>query len=43
MSVFLEFAMFPTSNDCREGSSVSTQVAKIIDAIEKNLGREVQK
>jgi len=35
MSVLLEFAMFPTSNDCRDGSSVSTQVSKIIDAIDK--------
>jgi uncharacterized protein (TIGR00106 family) len=36
MSVLLEFAMFPTSDNCREGSSVSTQVAKIIDAIDKS-------
>ena len=35
MSVLLEFAMFPTSDNCREGSSVSKQVAKIIDAIDK--------
>jgi len=35
MSVLLEFAMFPTSDDCRDGSSVSTQVSKIIDAIDK--------
>ena len=28
--------MFPTSDDCREGSSVSNQVAKIIDAIDKS-------
>ena len=36
MSVLLEFAMFPTSDNCREGSSVSTQVAKIIDAIDRS-------
>ena len=35
MSVLLEFAMFPTSDDCREGASVSKQVSKIIDAIDK--------
>jgi uncharacterized protein (TIGR00106 family) len=36
MSVLLEFAMFPTSDNCREGSSVSKQVAKIVDAIDKS-------
>ena len=36
MSVLLEFAMFPTSDNCREGSSVSKQVAKIIDAIDRS-------
>lgn len=36
MSVLLEFAMFPTSDECREGSSVSAQVSKIIDAIDKS-------
>jgi len=36
LSVLLEFAMFPTSDNCREGSSVSKQVAKIVDAIEKS-------
>lgn len=36
MSVLLEFAMFPTSDNCREGSSVSKQVAKILDAIDKS-------
>ena len=35
MSVLLEFAMFPTSDDCREGSSVSSQVSRIIDAIDR--------
>ena len=35
MSILLEFAMFPTSDDCREGASVSKQVSKIIDAIDK--------
>ena len=34
MSVLLEFAMFPTSDNCREGASVSKQVAKIIGAID---------
>jgi len=28
--------MFPTSDDCRDGSSVSAQVSKIIDAIDKS-------
>jgi len=36
MSVLLEFAMFPTSDDCRDGSSVAKQVSKIIDAIDKS-------
>lgn len=36
MSVLLEFSMFPTSADGREGSSVSRQVSKIIDAIDKS-------
>ncbi len=36
MSVLLEFAMFPTSDNCREGASVSKQVAKIIDVIDKS-------
>lgn len=36
MSVLLEFSMFPTSDECREGSSVSKHVAKIIDAIDKS-------
>jgi uncharacterized protein (TIGR00106 family) len=36
MSVLLEFAMFPTSDNCREGASVSKQVSKIIDAIDKS-------
>ena len=36
MSVLLEFSMFPTSDECREGSSVSAQVSKIIDAIDKS-------
>ena len=35
-SVLLEFSMFPTSQDCRDGSSVSQQVSKIIDAIDKS-------
>lgn len=36
LSVLVEFAMFPTSSDGREGSSVSAQVSKIIDAIDKS-------
>ena len=36
MGVLLEFSMFPTSSDCRDGSSVSKQVAKIIDVIDKS-------
>ncbi len=35
-SVLLEFSMFPTSDDCREGVSVSKQVSKIIDMIDKS-------
>ncbi len=35
-SVLLEFSMFPTSGDCRDGSSVSKQVSKIIDVIDKS-------
>ncbi len=36
MSVLLEFSMFPTSDECRNGSSVSAQVSKIIDAIDRS-------
>jgi len=36
LSVLLEFAMFPTSDDGREGSSVSKKVSKVIDAIDKS-------
>ena len=36
MSVLLEFSMFPTSDECREGASVSKQVSKVIDAIDKS-------
>jgi len=35
-SFLLEFSMFPTSSDGREGSSVSKEVSKIIDAIDKS-------
>ncbi len=28
--------MFPTSDECREGSSVSKQVSKIVDVIDKS-------
>ncbi len=36
MSVLLEFAMFPTSDNCRDGSSVSKEVSKIIKAIDES-------
>jgi uncharacterized protein (TIGR00106 family) len=36
MSVLLEFAMFPTSDECREGASVAKHVSKIIDVIDKS-------
>ncbi len=36
VSVLLEFSMFPTSDDCRDGSSVSKQVSKIVDMIDKS-------
>ncbi len=36
LSVLLEFAMFPTSDDGREGSSVSKEVSKIINVIDKS-------
>ncbi|WP_345993476.1 MTH1187 family thiamine-binding protein [Sulfurimonas sp. HSL-1716] len=36
MSVLLEFSMFPTSDECREGASVSKQVSRVIDAIDKS-------
>ena len=36
MSVLLEFAMFPTSGDCRDGASVSKFVSRIIDMIDKS-------
>ena len=36
MSVLLEFSMFPTSDNGREGSSVSKEVSKIIGAIDKS-------
>jgi len=36
LSVLMEFSMFPTSDECREGSSVSKEVAKVIDAIDRS-------
>lgn len=36
MSVLLEFAMFPTSDECRDGSSVSAHVSRVIDAIDRS-------
>lgn len=35
-SVLLEFSMFPTSPDGREGAGVSGYVSKIIDMIDKS-------
>ncbi len=35
-SVLLEFSMFPTSADGRNGASVSENVSKIIDMIDKS-------
>ena len=35
-SVLLEFSMFPTSDECREGASVAKQVSKIIDMIDRS-------
>ena len=36
MSVLLEFAMFPTSGDCRDSASVSKYVSRIIDMIDQS-------
>jgi len=36
ISILLEFSMFPISEDCIEGISVSKYVAKIIDAIDRS-------
>lgn len=36
MSVLLEFSMFPTSGDCRDGASVSAFVSRIIDMIDRS-------
>jgi uncharacterized protein (TIGR00106 family) len=35
-SVLLEFSMFPTSGDCRDGASVSTYVSRIVDMIDRS-------
>jgi len=35
-SVLLEFSMFPTSGDCRDGASVSKYVSRIIDMIDRS-------
>ena len=35
-SVLLEFSMFPTSGDCRDGASVSAYVSRIIDMIDQS-------
>jgi len=36
LSVLVEFAMFPTSPDGRDGAGVSGHVSKIIDMIDKS-------
>lgn len=36
LSVLLEFSMFPTSGESREGASVSKEVSKVIDMIDKS-------
>jgi len=36
LSVLLEFSIFPTSPDGRDGASVSKEVSKVIDAIDKS-------
>lgn len=35
-SFLLEFSMFPTSSECRDGASVSKYVTKIIDMVDKS-------
>ncbi|MEJ2468705.1 MAG: MTH1187 family thiamine-binding protein [Campylobacterales bacterium] len=35
-SVLLEFSMFPTSSDCRDGASVSKYVSRIIGMIDES-------
>lgn len=35
-SVLLEFSMFPTSGDCRDGASVSAYVSRIVDMIDQS-------
>jgi len=35
MSVLLEFSMFPTSEECRKGASVSEKVSKIVKMIDE--------
>jgi len=35
-SVLLEFSMFPTSGDCRDGASVSKYVSRIVDMIDRS-------
>ncbi|MDF1880279.1 MTH1187 family thiamine-binding protein [Sulfurimonas sp. MAG313] len=36
LSVLVEFAMFPTSPDGRDGAGVSGRVSKIVDMIDKS-------
>ncbi|QOY52955.1 MTH1187 family thiamine-binding protein [Candidatus Sulfurimonas baltica] len=36
MSILLEFSMFPISENCRDGDSVSAQVSKVIDVIDRS-------
>jgi len=35
-SVLLEFSMFPTSGECRDGASVSAYVSRIIDMVDRS-------
>lgn len=35
-SVLLEFSMFPTSSECRDGSSVSRYVSRIVDMVDRS-------
>lgn len=35
-SVLLEFSMFPTSGDCRDGASVSAYVSRIVDMVDQS-------
>ncbi len=36
VSVLLEFAMFPTSDECRNGAGVSEQVSKVVKMVDES-------